>query len=172
MKKFLIVCTAILASMTLFAQEEQDSPRMWIGGQVTFGSFSSRDLTIGPSFGLMFGERIGAGATPTFSTGNNSYMWGFDPYFRYYIPVVDQFSFYGDAYVGIGGGDSSTNIDNVGEYFSFSVGARLGLQYWFTPHWSVAASTRVFDFTTTDGNGELGAGINFNSVNFSLFFHF
>ncbi len=84
---------------------------MWLGGKVTFGSMSNRDVTIGPGFGVMLGEKIGIGTSVPFSIGNDGYSWGLEPYFRFYIPVVDQFSFYGDAFMGIGGGDNNTALD-------------------------------------------------------------
>ena len=162
----------------VMAQDEQDSnsisgnsTSMWLGGEITFGSMSNLDLTIGPSWGLMLGDRLGAGVTATFSIGNSVYRWDLEPYLRYYIPVADQFSFYGDAFFGIGGGDNNTNFDG-GYYTTFDFGARVGLQYWLTPAWSVAASTRVLSYSYSDGNGDFGAGLRFNSVNLSLFFHF
>jgi hypothetical protein len=177
MKKLLAFAFGILLVTGVAAQDEQgtnnnnsgDSPAMWLGGQVAFGSMSNMDLTIGPNFGLMIGERIGVGGVLTFSSGNNAYAWGIEPYFRYYLPVADQFSFFGDAFVGFGGGDNQTDIDG-GDYFDFSLGARVGLQYWFTPKWSVAASNNVFIYNSNDG--EIGLGLIFSSVNFSLFFHF
>ena len=171
MKKLMAFALGLLLVTGVSAQNEQKSPRMWLGGKVTVGSMSSMDVTFGPGFGLMISEKMGLGGSMLFSIGNNAYEWGFEPYFRFYIPVVDQFSFYGDGFVGISGGDVNTEID-AGDYFTFDVGARAGLQYWFTPSWSVAASTNIITFSTTDGNRKFGAGISFNSVYFSLFFHF
>ena len=162
---------AMFLVSAVFAQEEE-SPRMWAGGELTFGSLSARQVTIGPSWGMMLTDELGVGASIYFSAGDDSFAWGFDPYARYYIPVVDKFSFYGDAYVGLGGGNNNTAIEGHEGYFSFSVGARVGLQYWFTSSWSIAASTRVLDFTLLDGDASFGGGLNANSVNFSLFWHF
>ncbi|TFH19805.1 MAG: hypothetical protein E4H10_17385 [Bacteroidia bacterium] len=177
MKRLLTLAFSILLVCGVAAQNEQktnnsgDSRTMWLGGQVAFGSMSNLDLTIGPNFGIMVGERIGVGGALIFSSGNNAFEWGIEPYFRYYIPIVDRFSFYGDAFVGVGGGDNNTNIDG-GDYFNYSLGARLGLQYWFSPSWSVAASNNVFSYESIDGDGELGVGLIFSSVNLSLFWHF
>lgn len=179
MKKLLAFTFGILFVTAAVAQNEQentssnsgDSPSMWVGGDVTFGNMSSRDYTVGPSFGLMINEKMGVGGTLIFSGGNNSNAWGIEPYLRYYIPVVDKFSFYGDAFIGIGGGDHSTDVDG-GEYNTLDFGARIGLQYWFTPKWSIAASNNVFTYNSTDGDGDFGLGLSLSSVNFSLFFHF
>lgn len=175
MKKLLAMIIALCLVTGMAAQDEQgakgDSHTMWLGGKVTFGSMSNRDVTIGPGFGVMLGEKIGIGTSVLFSIGNDGYSWGLEPYFRFYIPVVDQFSFYGDAFMGIGGGDNNTALDG-GYYSTFDFGARAGLQYWFTPRWSVAASTNIVTYSRNNGSGEFGAGVSFNSVIFSLFFHF
>ena len=179
MKKIITFTLGLLLVTAAFAQDEQeksssnsgDSPSMWLGGEVTFGNMSGRDFTIGPHFGIMINDNMGIGGTLIFSSGNNSNAWSIEPYFRYYIPVVDKFSFYGDAFVGIGGGDNNTSADG-GEYNILDFGARVGLQYWFTPKWSIASSTNVLVYNSTDGNGDFGAGLSFNSLKFSFFFHF
>jgi hypothetical protein len=180
MKKILLFTFSLLLVTGIAAQDEQNtessnkdtsSPNMWLGGEVTFGSMSNLDFTLGPNFGLMINESMGVGGSLYFSSGDNAYGWGFEPYFRYYIPIVDQFAFYGDAFIGIGGGDNSTETDG-GDYSILDFGARAGLQYWITPRWSVAASTNVLTYTSTNNEGEFGMGVNFNSVLFSLFFHF
>jgi hypothetical protein len=178
MKKILVIASGLFIATALLAQDEQeattsngDNPNMWLGGEVTFGNLSRRDFTFGPNFGIMINDKMGVGGTLMFSSGNNSNAWGIEPYFRYYIPVVERFSFYGDAFIGIGGGDTATDTDG-GEYNTLDFGARAGLQYWFTPRWSMAASTNIFIYESMDGNGDFGAGVNFNSVNFAFFYHF
>lgn len=181
MKKILAVTLALFFAAGVIAQDEQEQenennneksrPAMWLGGEVTFGSMSDYDFTFGPSFGLMFAERMGAGATLLFSSGNNAYEWGLEPYFRYYLPVVEQFSFFGDGFIGFGGGDYDTDTDG-GDYNYFNFGVRAGLQYWFVPSWSVAASTNILEYSSTNNDGEFGAGLSFNAIQFSLFFHF
>ena len=178
MQKLLTIAMALFMVSAVMAQDEQesksssgDSPSMWLGGEITFGSMSDLDFTFGPSFGLMLGERIGAGATLLFSSGNNANRWGLEPYIRYYIPVADQFSFYGDGFLGVGGGDNATDVDG-GDYNTLDFGARIGLQYWFTPQWSLSASTDVLSYRSRNSNGEFGMGANFNMVNFAFFYHF
>lgn len=178
MKKIFTIALALSLMAGMYAQDEQesknsngDSPSMWLGGEVTFGAMSNYDFTVGPSFGLMLDERIGAGISLLFSSGNNANQWGIEPFVRYYIPVVDQFSFYGDVFLGIGGGDTATDVDG-GDFNTLDFGARVGLQYWFTPKWSLAASTNVLAYESRNSNGEFGAGLNFNAVNFAFFFHF
>lgn len=178
MKKILTCILGCLLVTLAVAQNEQEntgssgkSPKMWLGGKVTFGNMSSRDFTLGPSFGIMINDKTGVGGMLMFSSGNNSNAWNIEPFFRYYIPVVENFSFYGDAYIGIGGGDNNTSADG-GEFNTLDFGARAGIQYWFTPRWSVAASSNIFRYNSIDSNGDFGAGVDFSSVNFSFFFYF
>lgn len=179
MKKLMVFAMALLFGTAVLAQDEQviesDSKEkdhtMWLGGEVTFGSMSNLDFTLGPSFGIMVAKNMGVGGTLLFSSGNSAYEWGLEPYFRYYLPVADQFSFFGDAFFGVGGGDNDTDFDG-GDYNWLDFGVRAGLQYWFVPKWSVAASSNILTYTSTNNDGEFGAGVSFNTINFALFFHF
>ena len=173
MKKVVALTISLPLAVTISAQDESsgDSPKMWLGGKVTFGAMSARDFTRGPSFGIMLNDNMGVGGTLMFSGGNNSNAWNLEPYFRYYIPIVDKFAFFGDAFIGIGGGDNDTSADG-GDFNTLNFGARAGLQFWFTPKWSMAASNNVFIYQSTNGNGKFGAGVDFSTVNFSFFFHF
>jgi hypothetical protein len=179
MKKLLVLTLALFFAAGLLAQDEpeqtnqnnEDSPTMWVGGEITFGSMSDLDFTFGPSFGILVAKNMAVGGTLLFSSGNSAYEWGLEPYFRYYLPVADQFSFFGDAFFGFGGGDNSTDTDG-GNYTYLDFGVRAGLQYWFVPRWSMAASTNILSYTSTNNDGEFGAGVSFNTINFALFFHF
>ena len=176
MKKLLAMTVGLLLMTGAFAQDEagsntEDTPGMWLGGEVTFGGMSARDFTFGPNFGIMLGDQIGVGGTVMFSSGDNSNAWNIEPFVRYYLPVVDRFSFFGDAFIGLGGGDNNTGADG-GDYNTLDFGARVGLQFWFTPRWSMAASSNVLEYYSTDGDGEFGLGVDFSAVNFSFFFHF
>ena len=180
MKRFLTCTLGLILVTAIIAQDDQgnssssssgNSPNMWLGGAALFGNMSNRDFTIAPVFGIMINDKMGVGGTLVYSSGNNSNAWGIEPCFRYYIPIVEKFSFYGDAYIGIGGGDNDTSVD-AGEFNTLDFGARIGLQYWLAPRWSLAASNNVFNYSSINGNGDFGVGVNFNSVNFSFFFHF
>lgn len=179
MKKLLAISMALLFGASVLAQEVQekandsskDDYKMWVGGEVTFGAMSDLDFTFGPSFGIMVANNMAVGGTLLFSSGNNAYEWGLEPYFRYYLPVADQFAFYGDAYFGFGAGDTNTDFDG-GDYNMLDFGVRAGLQFWFTPRWSMAASTDILNYTSYNNDGEFGAGISFNTVSFAFFFHF
>lgn len=179
MKKLLVFAMALLFGLTVLAQNEQANESksnekdltMWLGGEVTFGSMSDLDFTFGPSFGILLAKNMAVGGTLLFSSGNSAYEWGLEPYFRYYLPVADQFSFYGDAFFGFGGGDNDTDFDG-GDYTYLDFGIRAGLQYWFVPRWSVAASTNILNYNSVNNDGEFGAGVSFNSVSLALFFHF
>lgn len=179
MKKLLALTIALVFAAGVMAQDEaentggnsNDNHKMWVGGEVTFGAMSDLDFTFGPSFGIMVARNMAVGGTLMFSSGNSAYEWGLEPYFRYYLPVSDQFAFYGDAYFGFGGGDSNTDFDG-GDYNFLDFGARAGLQFWFNPRWSMAASTDVINYSSVNNEGEFGAGVSFNSVSFALFFHF
>ena len=118
MKKILTFTFSLLFVTIVVAQDGQegrsnhiaDSPKIWLGGGVTFGNMSSRDFTIAPNFGILIKDNMGFGGTLYLSSGNNSNAWSLQPYFRYYIPVVEKLSFYGDAFIGLGGGDDITNF--------------------------------------------------------------
>ena len=179
MKKILTFTFGLLFVTAIVAQEGQegsssqseDSPKMWLGGGVTFGNMSNRDFTIAPNFGMLTRDNMGFGATLFLSSGNNSNAWNLQPYFRYYIPVVEKFFFYGDAFIGFGGGDNNTTVDG-GKYNTMDLGVRAGLQYWFTNRWSMTVSNNILVYNSTDGTGDFGMGLNLNSFNFSFFFHF
>lgn len=149
-----------------FAIQAQEAPKMWIGGGVGFGSQADLgDFTIAPSWGMMINDVMGFGVPLNYSGGNNTSSWSVDPYFRYYLKTkVDNFAFYGDAYVSFGGSDIAGTSNTF-----WGLGARAGMQYWFTPRWSVAASTNVISYTDSD---DFGAGLDFRTVNLALFFHF
>ena len=83
----------------------------------------------------------------------------------------DRISFFGDGFVGIGGGDNITGVDG-GEYSTLDFGARAGIQYWFTQRWSMTASNNVLVYNSIDGAGDFGMGLDFSALNFSFFFHF
>lgn len=174
MKRILVVSMSLFFMAVVMGQDsdfEDDKSRgMWLGGEVGFGTMAQggSDFTLGPSFGLMLGDRLGAGITAVLSTGNNTTSWSLDPYARYYVPVIDNFFFYGDGFVSIGG--SST--DGNGEAY-FGLGARIGAQYWFTPSWSMAASSNVFTYYSDASNhAGVGLGLNMNALSFSMFWHF
>ena len=56
MKKILVLAMALFFTVGLVAQDEPeqtndnkvDSPTMWVGGEVTFGSMSDLDFTLVP----------------------------------------------------------------------------------------------------------------------------
>ncbi len=173
MKKLLFIALTLMIFVEIQAQEKSSSPTMWIGGEVTYGSLSDLDYTVGPSWGMMLNENMGIGVTAIYSGGDNASAWSVEPYFRYYIPVVDKFSFYGDGFIGFGGGDNDIEDEDKGDYSSTNLGVKAGLQYWFTPKWSLAASTSILEYSQKDDkDGEFGIGASFNTVNFSFFFHF
>lgn len=179
MKKLVLIIGAMLLMINVQAQDQTNKQKgshgMWIGGSAGFGSLASSgyDYTIAPSWGMTFNENMGFGITVEYSGGNDKTKLALEPYFRYYIPVVENFKFYGDAFLGYSSWDNDTT-DDKGSSNDVNIGVKAGLQYWFTPKWSVAASTNVLQYNTDNGNGEgeLGLGLNFNTVNLSLFFHF
>ena len=177
MKKTVIIFCSLLLTLGAIAQDNgsyvTNGKGMWIGGAVGFGSKADHDgdYTFAPSWGMMFKDNMGFGASLNFTGGNNISYVAFSPYFRYYKPVTQNFSFYGDGYIRIGSYDYDTSDDFDGAS-TFDFGARLGLQYWFSPRWSVAASTNVLQYNSVEGDGEFGLGLDFRSVNFALLFHF
>ena len=185
MKKLLLIVAGLLLMINVQAQDENgDASKthdhghghgMWIGGSAGFGSLASGgyDYTIAPSWGMMINDNMGFGVTVEYSGGNDQSYLGLIPYFRYYIPVTDNFKFYGDGFVGYSSWDNDTTVDG-GDGDNLNLGVKAGLQYWFTPKWSIAASTNILQYDTDNGKGEgeFGVGVDFSAVNFSLFFHF
>lgn len=158
MKKLLSIAIALILSAGLMAQEEEESNRFWLGGGFGVGTLSfAGEWDISPSFGLMFGERFGAGIDVGF--GDNNY-WMISPYARYYLPVTDKFAFYGDAFL------------EFSDAVSFGFGARAGAQFWFTPKWSMAASTGLLAIESDGNTTDFGLGADLSLALFSMFFHF
>jgi hypothetical protein len=171
MKKLFGVLLALFLLASVSAQESETYHKMWVGGEVTFGSLSDLDFTFGPTYGYMLTDQWAAGGTLVFSTGNNANAWGLEFFGRYYLPLATKLKVFGDPFLRFGGGDSDTTTDG-GEYNIFDVGARIGLQYWFASSWSFALYNNVILYDSRDGNGDFGAGVNLNQVNISFFFHF
>lgn len=182
MKKVFFLMFGVMLTLGVAAQDNG----MWLGGTVGFdsgeaGGVETSSYQFGPSWGMMLTEDMGVGVTLTLSgseEGNNkSNGWEFAPYFRKYFNIVDNLKFYGDAGFIIGGGEQGTDND----YSTFSIGARPGLQYWFSNQWSLASSLGYIGYESGTYNKDtpaeydessFGLKVDMSTVNFSLFFHF
>ena len=176
MKNILPILFGILLFANINAQESASSPTMWIGGVVAYTDDNSA-YTIGPTFGTMLNQNMAVGGTLTLMGSDAGSGWNIEPYFRNYWPISDNFAFYGDAYFGIGGGDDTKNNDDTGSYSKFSVGARPGIQFWFTQNWSIASTVGIVSYESKkyendEASTEFNLGIDFSAVNLSFFYHF
>ena len=83
---------AILFSEASLAQEEKSAPTMWSGGTVNYTTPGGNSgWLLGPTFGMMLHENMAVGGTLTLQDGGS---WEIAPYFRYYMPVTDNFRSY------------------------------------------------------------------------------
>jgi uncharacterized protein YfiM (DUF2279 family) len=182
MKKTFLIAFALLISISINAQDNSSEESlhihpMWIGGGIGLNSLADQGFehTIKPNFGLMVGEKIGVGIEANISGGNDMSALSLSPYFRYYMHITRNFSFFGDAFLSYTSFDNDTT-DNVDPSKIMGVGARAGIQYWFTSRWSVAASSNLLQYVSTDNNGnkdsEVGIGVDFTDISLSFFFHF
>ncbi len=160
------IALGLVIFTNIYAQEQATSTKMWIGGQLSFTT--NNTYTLGPSFGMMLTDVMAVGGTLTISDA----FWAIEPYFRMYKPIKDNFKFYGDGYLSIGGGSSGAT-----DYSSFGIGVRPGVQYWFTQQWSMAATLGNIGYSQTSweggtSDGHFALGIDFSSLHFAFFFHF
>lgn len=220
MKK-IITMLAVLATVSLNAQEAASpassagtTKKMWLSGNVGFGTDNEKDgpsssnWTFGPSFGYFLNDKMAIGLglnlngsksvdpdspPSTYEDTDKLMGWQVAPFFRYYFAGAGNFRFFGDLYVGIGGGTRTFESTNPAfttteiKYGTFGAGIRPGFQYWFNNNWSMSSSIGIlsFDSRTDDKGGKDAAGkstevkssqlnlnANFAALNFAFYFHF
>ncbi len=177
---------------------------MWLGGNAGFmtnnvkdGSSSSAYM-FGPQVGYMLGEKAAVGlnlivnGTTVNQNDNQENVtkmtgWTIEPFFRYYFAGTGDFSFFGDAKIGFGGGNTTLSEkdqeDLKSTYSNFGINLAPGVQWWFNESWSMNASVGVLgynsqtdntdldkEFQTTTNNFGLIAG--FNTLDIGLYWHF
>ena len=195
MKKLFITIAFVAASMLASAQ-------LYVGGSLGFdfakdktkvgetttvtGKTFAWDIT--PSVGFMFAENMGVGidfgfGMTTFTVPEDDPMpemktktttWALAPYFRYVFAEIDNFKFYADAKVGLGGGipkytvDSETTDLPKTSYLGF--GIVPGMAYMLTDNISMNCTlnilalsfeqTKVKDGDDYSSTTEFGFGVN------------
>ncbi|MEN8137567.1 MAG: outer membrane beta-barrel protein [Bacteroidota bacterium] len=188
MKKLFLIAFGLVIMSGAQAQEDQktqqsntssNSTTMWLGGGINYTSTNGDGIfTLAPSFGMMINENMAIGGTLQLSGGSNTSGWALIPYFRYYMPVTDKFSLYGDAYIAIAGGDNDTTDDNFGSYSAWGIGVSPGVQYWFTPQWSISTTVGRVGYQSSkfenqnDPDTKFNLNVDFTAINFSLLYHF
>lgn len=189
---------ALFASVTMLGQ---DASKMFLGGKFGFDNNSVKDgsstnsFNIGPDFGYMLNSNMAVGLSFTFGNSNTkdgdgddqrkSNSWNAQPYFRYYMGTNEKFKFFGDLAVSFGGGTTTTyNVlgdPNETKQNTFGINVRPGIQYWFTPRWSMLSTIGRLGYnSTTDDVGggnetttnNFGLNVDFTTLNFGMFFHF
>ncbi len=182
MKKAGTILGMILVTLYLHAQQPEGETKhtetqktetqlkgMWIGGSM---GASDGYLFLGPSWGMMYNDDWAIGATLQLGIGNNQVLWNLSPYARYYFPITDNFHLFGQGSISIQG-ENTNDVKTT----TFGIAARPGLEYWFTPRWSVTSTLgglayEVSKVENMDAEGDFSLAINFSQINFSLFWHF
>jgi hypothetical protein len=208
MKKVVLALGATLMAFGLSAQDHPSQAAgkpWWVSGSVLFGNESnsiggndvSKTTSLGfsPSVGYMLTNKIGVGLNvgltnskttnedpnpidETAEIRNNFGLFG-----RYYAIHTETFGFWGQLDVAFGSGkNEGTALGTTVEekVNTFSVGISPGIQYWFSPAWSITATAGFLGYrseTIGEGAAEdqtngLEATIDFNSANFAINFHF
>ncbi|WP_282035601.1 outer membrane beta-barrel protein [Saccharicrinis aurantiacus] len=163
MKKTLVI--TVMCMLFIGAMAQKENKGMWVGGGIGFNGGDNDGWNLSPQWGMLFNENMGLGANLILSDDD----WLIEPYFRYYLGVTEQFKFFGDGALAFGGADN---------YSQFRIQIRPGLQYWFTPKWSFAASTNLFSFDTinySDNRDDISTsffGLDATNLTMSVYFHF
>lgn len=204
MKKLFLVMCAVGGMFTAGAQNVAGP--IWVGGNVGFNSsspaedISSSQINIGPQVGYMLNDQLGVGLTLDMSFNNttNSTVPGgevkissnqmtFSPFARYYFPITDNFAFFGHAQINISMGSTKTEDEvlgttSEGSISGFGIGILPGVQYWFTPAWSMNATlggltygslTTKDDLNDTENDSStFGLSGDFWNMGLGLYYHF
>lgn len=204
MKKLFLVMLAVGGMLTAGAQNVAGP--IWIGGNAGFNSsspaddISSTNINIGPQVGYMLNERLGVGITLDLSFSNmtdntnannevkmSTNQMTFSPFARYYFPITDNFAFFGQAQIDIAMGSSKTEDQTLGttsegSISGFGIGVMPGVEYWFTPAWSMNATLGGIGYgslTTTNKlndteskSSSFGLSGNFWNMGLGLYYHF
>jgi opacity protein-like surface antigen len=171
---------------------------MMIGGSISNSSFTEGDggndfrtgtFSFSPSFGYFVADNLAVGARLSLSSGyseindirNNNSAFTFGPFVRYYkFTSNEQFAFFGDASILIGGGkqENGQNDPNKTGVFRFAISP--GFTYFFTQHWALDLSIAGISFQAFDPNKEndgdeersFSFDINSLSPNLGIRYHF
>jgi len=194
----------IITLMVFLGFSSQAQIGMWLGGTAGFmtnnekDGFSSSAYMFGPQVGYMLGEKAGVGINLNFngSTVNSNDNqesvtkmtgWTIEPFFRYYFAGTGDFSFFGDAKVGFGGGNTTFSEkdeeDLKSTYSNFGINLAPGVQWWFNESWSMNASVGVLGYNSETDNTDLdkefqtttnsfGLIAGFNTLDIGLYWHF
>ena len=161
MKKLFITIAFVAAAM--FAQAQ-----FFIGGSLgmdyTKAKLNSTDVAkvfswdVTPSVGFMFNDKMGVGLdlgigmiTETnliTDDKENITVWAVAPYFRYVFAEVDNFKFYADAKVALGGGKPRIKVDNSWNATGikatyFGAGIVPGMAYMLTDNISMNCTLNI-----------------------------
>ena len=201
MKKFLLFSCALGLAFSVSAQKTAGP--WWVGGALGYEStssddlnFSSNTLTFGPGVGYWLNDQLAVGlgmslVTTTdkddaFDQTDTESLYHFQPFARYYKDLGSNFSIYGQVVVDIYSGGAKSEVAGTETSSTsingFGFGIAPGIQYWFTPAWSVNATVGNLGYTTlteSDDNSdvEMSASntevvLDFSSINFGFNFHF
>lgn len=167
MKKFFITIAFVAATMFASAQLYVggnlgfETSKGKIKAEETQDQQKNFTFEIVPSVGYMFNEKMGVGLDFGLVFNKDTYpkgltyegaildedlqekttKWLIAPYFRYVFAEIDNFKFYGDAKVFLGGGKEKVKYDgetNDGDKtFNFGIGIVPGMAYMLTDNISM-----------------------------------
>ena len=144
-------------------------------GSVTVDNPKTFAWDITPSVGYMFAENMGAGidfgfgmttvTTPktdvTPEIKDKTTTWAVAPYFRYVFAEVDNFKFYADAKLGLGGGKIKSTADGEtvdGPKVSYlGVGVVPGMAYMLTDNISMNCTLNILALSFEQNKTKLEA---------------
>ena len=150
----------LLAALLLGGLSALAQSRLYVGGDVSFGTGSSGTrVVVYPEIGTRIANNLYAGIAAGFDWNNISsasdFTMGLTPHLRGYLPIYDRFGVMGDAFLS-GRFTRRKGYDPLIK--SMEVGLRPGL---FFPVGNVTLTTRIgfLGFTRTDyGNGVVSSG--------------
>ena len=134
MKKLVLACSLLMATMVASAQTEKNT--MLLGGNLTFNSTESvNSFSATPNIGVFVINNLAIGGEFSLFTSGGYTSWGVGPFARYYFGQQTK----GKPYIGasalIGGADEVDTEVGFGAHAGYafflnkSIALQLGVQY-------------------------------------------
>lgn len=175
MKKLVIVMLCLFTAASLKAQTE--SGNIFVGGgfginnnktetvdgNATVGYNRSTTISVRPQVGFFIADNFAIGASVVYSNNVNENIdedlnknndLQFSPFARYYIPMTEQFSIYGQGAFGIGFRNSEIVVNNTttdtGDGLITSFGLSGGLAFFPTEKINVNLGLNILSFSAVN----------------------
>ena len=175
MKKLVIVMLCLFTTASLKAQTE--SGNIFVGadlgfsntktealnGNATFLYLRTSSINLRPQFGYFIADNFALGTSVDFQSTREEDIDGnltlsnqtqLLPFARYYFPMTEQFSIYGQGSIGVGFSKSEIIVNDATileqDGFILSVGLSAGLAFFPTEKINVNLGFRVLNFESTN----------------------